>query len=545
MIGLVLAAVVVSSQVTDVTVYNDRAQVVRVAKVDLKEGVNHLRFENLPMRIDSRAIKVDGVGGAVVQEVRYKVETVEVVPKAEWKALKVQQEELRKTEKELVEDLDVQRNAKSFLSEITKKITHKSNAEEQTPLDPEKWDKMLTLYTDKSMKYDKQIRVLSEGLKKVREKLDVVQKKIQSTGANLRKQVRVIEVDLKGIKAGKAEVRLSYIVYGPSWTPIYDVRVATKKRKMIIDYFAMISQSTGEDWTHVNLKLSTANPSLGGEHPQLTTWWISKAVARQQQKVYLAGKARNMFPSEQKSMQQQFGLSQSNEFKEDAIQERNQNFKPRRSRLRYSGTSVAFDVEGKSSVKSDKVSHRVSLARLELPAHFRYSVVPKLDLNAYFKAKAVNSENYPFLRGKAHIYLDGNYVTTSEMQAVAPKESFWVFLGVDEGIKVEYKLIKKYKSVVGFRSKTYRESFEYLIVVKNNHSTAEEVIVWDSLPRSQSEDIEVELVKPNYSKDTDALRIDSEKRIKWFSKLAPAAEWKIPFEFNVEYPKTMHLQGLK
>ena len=53
MVGLIaVAAVVVSSQVTDVTVYNDRAQVVRTAEVMLEQGVNKLRFENLPEGVD-------------------------------------------------------------------------------------------------------------------------------------------------------------------------------------------------------------------------------------------------------------------------------------------------------------------------------------------------------------------------------------------------------------------------------------------------------------------------------------------------------------
>ena len=34
-------------------------------------------------------------------------------------------------------------------------------------------------------------------------------------------------------------------------------------------YYALIKQSTGEDWTDAKLSLSTANPSIGGSVPEL------------------------------------------------------------------------------------------------------------------------------------------------------------------------------------------------------------------------------------------------------------------------------------
>jgi hypothetical protein len=38
-----------------------------------------------------------------------------------------------------------------------------------------------------------------------------------------------------------------------------------------INYFGMITQSTGEDWTDTKLSLSTATPSIGGNMPELET----------------------------------------------------------------------------------------------------------------------------------------------------------------------------------------------------------------------------------------------------------------------------------
>ena len=36
-----------------------------------------------------------------------------------------------------------------------------------------------------------------------------------------------------------------------------------------MQYYGLIKQSTGEDWTNAKLSLSTANPSIGGSVPEL------------------------------------------------------------------------------------------------------------------------------------------------------------------------------------------------------------------------------------------------------------------------------------
>ena len=185
------------------------------------------------------------------------------------------------------------------------------------------------------------------------------------------------------------------------------------------------------------------------------------------------------------------------------------------------------------------------VSTVELPAHFRYSAVPKMDRHAYLKAKAVNKSESPFLAGKANIFLDGSYVATSSLDLVAPEEEFWVFLGTDESIKVEYKLIRKLTSREGLTGRTVRHTREYLLTVENTHAVAEEVIVWDQIPVSGNEQIEVDLIEPKYSKDTVTLKMDKERRLQWFSTLEPGQKWEIPLVFRVDAPVGVNISGLE
>jgi uncharacterized protein (TIGR02231 family) len=68
-----------------------------------------------------------------------------------------------------------------------------------------------------------------------------------------------------------AHVHVTYVVSNASWTPKYDIRVFGNDEEMIINYYGIIRQSTGEDWNDTKLSLSTAQPSIGGNIPKLNT----------------------------------------------------------------------------------------------------------------------------------------------------------------------------------------------------------------------------------------------------------------------------------
>jgi hypothetical protein len=65
------------------------------------------------------------------------------------------------------------------------------------------------------------------------------------------------------------------VVTGASWQSAYDVRVNTKtadgKPKCQLQYYGVITNNCGEQWTNVSMALSTAKPSLGGQPPALPT----------------------------------------------------------------------------------------------------------------------------------------------------------------------------------------------------------------------------------------------------------------------------------
>jgi len=127
---------------------------------------------------------------------------------------------------------------------------------------------------------------------------------------------------------------------------------------------------------------------------------------------------------------------------------------------------------------------------------------------------------------------------------VAPSEKFSVFLGIDEGIKVEHKLIKKYNLEKGVIGKKKKVIYEYLITITNNKKSQEELVVWDQFPISSNQQIKVDIIEPNYKKDSKSLKKNNYNYLEWYFKPKAGEKITIPLKFSVEYPKGKNISGL-
>ena len=64
------------------------------------------------------------------------------------------------------------------------------------------------------------------------------------------------------------DLDVSYIVFDAHWRPVHDVTLIESRVRL--DTYALISQTTGEDWDEVALRLSTARPGVGSTIPEAT-----------------------------------------------------------------------------------------------------------------------------------------------------------------------------------------------------------------------------------------------------------------------------------
>jgi uncharacterized protein (TIGR02231 family) len=204
-------------------------------------------------------------------------------------------------------------------------------------------------------------------------------------------------------------------------------------------------------------------------------------------------------------------------------------------------TSALFHIFAKSTIPSDNVPHKATIAIEKLHADFSYSSTPKLSPYVYLKAVIKNTTAAPLLAGSATIFSNDDFVATSWFKMISPNETFDAYLGIDPAIRIERKLINKFVDYTGTFTKNVRVTYEFSFMIENTKKTEQKILVQDQIPISQNEKIIVEQVEPAENE----LRRDDQGLMNWNLTMKPAEKRSWKLKFNIEYPQGMIISGLE
>jgi uncharacterized protein (TIGR02231 family) len=110
-----------------------------------------------------------------------------------------------------------------------------------------------------------------------------------------------------------------------------------------------------------------------------------------------------------------------------------------------------------------------------------------------------------------------------------------ISLGVDHGISIERKLQKQF-STRQFLGSKKEESRNWQIVIKNNKTQKIRISVFDQVPVSTLEEIEVK------ADNISSGQLEPETGIiKWDFELDPSARKELELKYTVTYPKNRKL----
>ena len=535
--------------ITQVTVYADRAEVVRTFKGRLEAGEQTLVFDRLPGATRLDQLRVEGRGAFTLVDIRPETIQTKEVANAQVRALQdalkaqdLRQQALNQTEARLTFQ-------KSALDKMLARLTTAGKESANPEMDPLKWAAFLDFQDKQLAEVDRQLLALQTDREAVRAEVDRLNRELGALRGNERRSRLLAKVNLDVRQAGEVEVNLSYLVRGPSWSPSYDMRADTKAKTLEVTYRAEVRQATGEDWRGVSLRLSTAQPGLAGREPKMDPWFLTKAEAvafagTVSGGLVVNGRAENriqMF-NEVKLMGNSMtisGVAGSDPLKRmEAMDER-------RASVQAGGTAATFVIDRKSDILADNKPAQVTVMRESFPAYFRHTCVPKLSPFVYLKTKAVNKTGFTFLPGPTAVFLDGAFVAQANLDLVPSGQDFWTYLGVDQGVSVERKVLARREETTGvFGKKTLRTVFDQVFKLKNGKATDIELVLWDQVPASNHEDIKVVFEEPRYEKDTDDLKLNESKFLEWRLPLKAGAKQDLPFRFAVERPEDIQVVGL-
>jgi uncharacterized protein (TIGR02231 family) len=538
----------------EVTVYADRAEVVRIFKGDLAAGDQSLLFDDLPANVDFASIRVEGTGTFTLIDIRPETVQVKEVANEAIRALqaKIQAQELVQKELALAEGRVAFR--RSALDKVLGRLTSVGKESANPEMDPLKWAAYLDFQAEQQVALDKEATDLAKRVKESRQLVDTYNREISALNGNQSRSRNLAHVNLDVKAAGPAVVRLSYVVHGPSWKPVYDLRADTKGKTLEITYHAELRQSTGEDWQGVALKLSTAEPSVGGREPEMSPWFLSKAepVALDElRRKSDGGATRGLDLAGRSAGEKQNFVAAGNGFNAFQANEFGTKSEAKLADVTVStaavvagGTAATYVIERTTDIKSDNKLAKVTVMRLLLPSTYRHSCVPKLSSYVYLKTHATNKSDFTLLPGRTSVFLDGAFVANASMDLVPAGQEFWTFLGVDQSVSVERKeLARREESSGVFGKKTLRTVFDQVFKVKNGKATEIDLVIWDQLPMGDHEDIKVVLEEPKYEKDSTSFKMTETKYVEWRHAVKAGEKRDVPYRFAIERPEDMQVIG--
>lgn len=539
---LTAAEITADGRITSVTVYADRAEVTRQARLRLEAGSHTVVFDRLPAGVDTGSLRATGKGGFTLVDIRPDtVQTAEVANEKvaalteRLRGLERQAEELRRAEGRV----EARRQA---LAKVLDRLTTAGKDSPGPEMDPAKWSGFIDFHAGALAKLDEESLGLKDKAKEVARDSDQVRRELGALQAGGRKVRQVARLTLEAAAATEALVDLTYVVQGPSWEPSYDIRADVAAKTLDVAYFATVRQSTGEDWKGVALRLSTAQPSVHGREPELDPWFVRKLepiVLRKDQELRSRPAEARAAPKAQ--MFNEFALSGAVATADAAMAPAGAAV----ARVIAGGVAAVFVVERATDIASDNKPVRASLSRDTFPATFRHTCVPKLSPHTYLKAKATNKTELPYLPGPSAVFVDGAFVANADMDLVPAGQEFWTYLGADASVKVERRILADRTEVSGLiGKKTLSTVRDHVFKLTNGKSTPVELVIWDQIPMSNHEAIKVTLEQPEYRKDTADLRMDDQKRLEWRVDLKPGEKRDLPFRFTVERPEDLVVEGL-
>ncbi len=526
-----------STSITNVTVYPDRARVVRCGEIALETGSQKVEIPELPLQLDPDSVRATARGtgrarllGVQVQRTYYAETPAEGVRQLE-EQLEALQDELRAAQAQ-VEILKGSRASLASLAGHTEIFAMALAAGETTLEKQLDFFKDIRLGVEALEKEQQELlnrqRDLERRLQKVKNELDA-----QRSARPRERHTASVEVEI--LQAGDLTFELTYVVSAASWKPLYDLRLTEggSQPELEVGYLAQVTQRTGEAWEAVSLTLSTARPALASRLPELKPWFIAPPrPLPPAQPVMVARAAAPGLMKAAVAEQASFGAAAEELVMPAPAEEV-------LASVETTGAAVTYRVPGEVTVPPDGAAHKVTIARFPLPPRLDYATAPKIAQAVYRRAKATNDSPYTLLPGQANLFAGDEFIGAAQLELVAPQGEIEVYLGVDDRVRVERELERRDvdKRLIGGKR---RISFAYKITLENLLPSPANVTVHDQLPVARHEDIKVRLESAD-PKPTEQTELNL---LNWELALAPKEKRILRYDFSVEFPQAMDVIGL-
>jgi uncharacterized protein (TIGR02231 family) len=510
----------VSSQISDVVVYLQGAQVTRHAKVSIPSGKSELLFTGITPMLNSESIQVSAGRGITILSVNHSIDYLDSKESDEMSM------KLVKRRDELQDSIALAKNTREiYIKEQKMLMSNQSIGGQETGVNVEQLIRATNFFRERLTEIEKTLFTNHKETLEMNKRLDKINRQLNELNTQDDRPTSTIKVTVTADKAANYPVELTYTVHQARWQPFYDIRVNDTDDPVTLVYKAKVFQGTEENWDNVNLTLSTGNPSISNYKPELQTWFlyptppppppgivaglniVEDDVEMEEELVIEDMEVSPMLIRSSKSLGKQYVTTTRQQ------------------------TTTAFGIQIPYTIPADNQGYDVAVSDHQIEAGYQYATVPKLSPHVYLLAQITDWNELNLLPGQANIYFDNTYQGKTHLDPYTSEDSLNLSIGRDPAILVERELQKDFSSK-SFFGNNVKETKSWKITVRNTKNTKASVLVEDQYPISTNSDIKVEL------EESSGAKVNSKTGIlNWTLELAPGETKELRLIYSVRYPK--------
>jgi uncharacterized protein (TIGR02231 family) len=548
--------------ITKVTVYRGQALVTRTVKVNLPQGTSEFIITDLPTRIVPESLYAQTSGNLKILSVRYRERAVKEDTRQEVKDLDEQIETLKNQIRHAERNHKHGGNLWAEYKGLWKLAIDGSKVDlNRGVLQADQIQSLADYLEAKWNALHKEALKVEDRIAELKKELELLNRKRSELDTGRSRTEREAVLFVRKDDKKKASIELNYLVNNANWQQQYNLRANPKKSTVLIEYNAVVNQTSGEDWDSVALSLSTAEPTMVAAPPVLEPMLVglsrsdrAQQIERQSRFSEPAG-IRQLQKARKTNIRMGFGandelnrLAMDNQaFLINADVRQVRQFQEQLAEIvRTEGISVTYDLYGKLTLPSRSDQQLVTIASFGVKAEFTLVAMPLLTDYVYLQGKLFNESGPILLPGPASMFRNGEFVGKSQLPQVTIGEKFTAGFGIDSQVQVAHELEKKKTRVQGGNR---IDTYHYRIALNNYKNTAVKLQLLDRLPYSDSTSIKIELekTKPDLSNDSEYLRTLRKKGIlRWDLNLKPNTVDEdatvVKYTYTMEYDRNMRIQ---
>ncbi|APW44316.1 DUF4139 domain-containing protein [Rhodoferax saidenbachensis] len=510
-----------NSRIARVTVYSGSATVERVAKVPA--GARSITLDCLPASLDAQSLQINADAAVRVGEFHVRTQERDAVAACA-SPLDGRIRELEDQIASVKAEVSGLQLVDGYLKNVATAGTPEGGNGRVQPGTPAQ----IVATADALRKSAQDAQLRTHQWQRKQEALERALKPLtaeRERTAGQRAQVVSVSVNLATER--DAELRLSYQVRGTGWQPTYRATLDASKATVLLERQALVAQNSGEDWSNVELTLSTGQPGRAtqGRLPRPWTLDVVQPLAKSAgSAMYSALVAPAAAPMVRGRANAEEALPS---FDVSSVDK---------------GFATEFSVPQRITVPSNGQRVTLALGTYTAPATLITRTAPAVEEAAYLVAELAPPPGvWPV--GPATLYRDGAFVGAGRIDfasATSAAGTSSLAFGRDELVTVRALPVQDLTGSAGFTGARTERRTRYAYTVENRHKAAIALQVLHAAPISRNEKIEVE---SRYQPQPTDLAWDSNPgTVAWRQALPAGGTAQFSAEHTIRHPKDVEVQ---